>query len=218
MKKTYLILDTETTGLVPEKEGKYISPKKTKYYNNTRLVELAWIIADEKNEIISKTSIRIKPNGFEIPAKATSIHGITTAEALLTGIHLTQALDMLHKDLLKIDETLECIVGHNIKFDLTVLMSEAHRIGNSSLYKLLKKPAYCTMKNTAKYLKIPSIYKMGEYKYPTLSELYVYLYKTNRSRLNNKVHFQRKLKLHSALGDTLRCFECFIKIKERYLI
>ena len=71
-----LIIDTETTGLT---HLAYAS--RSNYHLWPRLVQLAWILA-EKQVIHCQENVIIRPNGFQIPFKATQVHGITQQRAL----------------------------------------------------------------------------------------------------------------------------------------
>ena len=61
-------------------------------------MQLAWIMCDDKGNIIEERSDIIKPEGFSIPVEASSVHGITTIKA-----------------------------GHNISFDECIVGAEFER-------------------------------------------------------------------------------------------
>lgn len=46
--------------------------------NWPRLVQLAWILADDKGNKIHSGNLIVRPDGFEIPTDAAKVHGITT--------------------------------------------------------------------------------------------------------------------------------------------
>ena len=58
----FLFFDTETTGL-PQRWNAPV----TDVDNWPRLVQLAWIMCDDKGNIIEECSDIIKPEGFSIP-------------------------------------------------------------------------------------------------------------------------------------------------------
>ena len=59
----YLFFDTETTGVDR---------------NGDRIVQISWILTDEQDNELSVESYIIRPDGYEIPARVSAIHGITT--------------------------------------------------------------------------------------------------------------------------------------------
>ena len=64
----FLFFDTETTGL-PQRWNAPV----TDVDNWPRLVQLAWIMCDDKGNIIEERSDIIKPEGFSIPVEASLI-------------------------------------------------------------------------------------------------------------------------------------------------
>lgn len=62
----YLFFDTETTWILTDKD---------------RMVQIAWLIFDEKQNLIKKENYIIKPEWYKIPFIASKIHGITTTIA-----------------------------------------------------------------------------------------------------------------------------------------
>ena len=68
-----LFFDTETTGLVDFKA----SPASV---NQPHLVQLGCILSEDNGEEISRLSLTVKPEGYEIPDNM--VHGITNAMAL----------------------------------------------------------------------------------------------------------------------------------------
>ena len=76
----FLFFDTETTGL-PQRWNAPV----TDVDNWPRLVQLAWIMCDDKGNVIEERSDIIKPEGFSIPVEASRVHGITTIKAQEEG-------------------------------------------------------------------------------------------------------------------------------------
>jgi DNA polymerase III epsilon subunit-like protein len=101
----YLFFDTETTGL-----PKYPS---SDYRNQPRLVQIAWILADQNKEIISKNSFIIKPDGFRIPTRVIKIHGISTDKATRDGVNIYSVLHHFLSD----TNYADVLVAHNVAFD-----------------------------------------------------------------------------------------------------
>ena len=184
----YLFIDTETTGLPKDEK---CSPMDVN--NWPRLVSLAYILCDNK-EIVDKNYYIIKPNRFIIPAEATKIHGITTAEAVSKGQDLSDVLN----DIKPIIEKCDYIVGHNVAFDINVINAEYYRY--NFIMPASLKPNICTMKLSRDYCGLPNN------KYPKLQELYTLLKGEPFSDA------------HNALKDTQACMECFWILKDSGII
>ena len=176
----YLILDTETNGL-PQTPGwnKYYSPKALKYYDNARVVQITAKLGDEILDMY------IKPDGFDI--ENADIHGVTQDLANAKGIPFKEAGEKLNSMIQKS----HMIVGHNIKFDIAVLLSEAHRHDMEDLYRrLLNK----TFKDTM------DIARFKFRKQMKLDVLYFHLFQQER------IEEQKHNSLYDVL-DTERCFK-----------
>ena len=188
----YLFFDTETTG-VPRN---YKAPSSDTR-NWPRLVQLAWILADEEGNRIHEGNLIVKPEGFVIPTDATKIHGITTQKALAEGILLKDAISMFKADL----DLANFVVGHNVDFDKKIVGAEMVRLGMSD--ELGRKKSYCTMLSTTNFCKIPGPYG---YKYPKLQELYKKLF---GKEFDNA---------HDAISDIEATEQCFWELRKRKLI
>ncbi len=179
----YLFFDTETTGVPAD----YKAPAD----QWPRMVQLAWLMFDEKRVKIDEGNLIIKPEGFEIPKAATDVHGITTEMALEKGTDLKAVLDVFKKQL---DKAI-FLVGHNLSFDRKILRGELIRKGVE--YDSSKKIKICTMFSSTKYCELPG--KFG-YKWPKLEELYFKL-------------FEKDFKdAHDALVDIKTTAKCFWKL------
>ena len=86
----YLFFDTETTGL-PKKWQAPVSDLD----NWPRIVQLAWILSDDKGKQLAGQNYIIKPEGFLIPEESSRVHGISTEKAMNEGIALEKALSDL---------------------------------------------------------------------------------------------------------------------------
>lgn len=179
-----LVLDIETTGLPQIKGfGNYYNPKDTLRYNTSRVVSIAFITDDgyEKYSII-------KPNDFTI--HNSHFHGITQKKAIEKGVSLH---DFFSKELLKKIKDTEFILGHNIHFDIHVLLSELYRQGLYSIYSLLEnKELKCSMKEGQDYFQLK--------KSPKLTDLYYTLF---QKEFHNS---------HHALSDAKASLECYQKM------
>jgi len=183
----YLFFDTETTGL-PKDWGAPVS----KLRNWPRLVQIAWLQYDGFGKQISSCEHIIKPQGFAIPPDATRVHGITTERAMKDGVSLKKALTEFSKAISQSD----ILIAHNMSFDEKIVGAEFLRENISS--ELFKKSRLCTKEASTDYCQIPGNYG---YKWPTLSELYSALFKTD---------FEDA---HNALYDFAACANCFFELK-----
>ena len=157
--KNYLFFDTETTGVPKD----YRAPA----IEWPRMVQLAWLMHNEKREVIDSGNLIIKPEGFKIPKAAADIHGITTEMALEKGTDLKEVLIVFKERL----DTAKYIIGHNVSFDRKILRGELIR--NKIEYDSSEKIKLCTMMLSTKYCAIPN--KFG-FKWPKLQELYKKLF------------------------------------------
>ena len=170
----YLIFDTETTGL-PKKWNAPITDSD----NWPRCVQLAWQLHDSKGALISDHSYLIKPKNFNIPFESEQIHGISTELANKIGVDLDEVLNKFISDL----SSAGFIIGHNVKFDLNIIGAELFRI-NSDVNLLEKDILDTCTELTANVCKLPGG-RGGKFKFPTLLELYSFLFDESFSEAHN---------------------------------
>jgi len=195
-----LVFDTETTGLPPRNINKY-KHGWFNYYPN--IVQISWIFYDtEKDIFIDNCDYIIKLEDEKlIPEESIKIHNITNEIMNEKGVSIKLALD----DFLTLLEETDIIVGHNIAFDLDMVLSEMTR-HNFENIDLLKKQSYCTMKSSVdlccikKYNKYNNCY---ENKYPKLSELHSFLF----GYVPNN--------LHNSFVDILITLRCYVMMNEK---
>lgn len=197
----YLFFDTETTGLY--KSG---AP-------NPYIVQLAWAVYDYNGDLVYDKSLIIKPEDFVIPLEAERVHRISNEQAQSEGIDIKLVLYEFLEDLMG----LRYIVAHNIEYDIKIINDEIDRnnLESQGFYhkdfgdveapynSLSYKKQICTMKSTIDYCKIEGY---NGYKYPSLSELYHFL-------------FHKKIvNAHDALVDIKATAKCFFELKRRGVI
>ena len=204
-----LIFDTETTGL-----------PKTKAINQNTLtswpyiVQLSYIIYDiEDNKIIKISDNIVKiPENIELTKDSIAIHGIDRNKMNETGKSIVEVLE----EFLTTIDSIDLIVGHNIDFDINMIIVEIYRsaldannccitkINLPIIVKLQYMKRYCTMKNSMELCNIKKINKTSgkEYvKYPTLTETYQQLFNEKPNNMHNSLH------------DIYACFRCFYKLQ-----
>jgi DNA polymerase-3 subunit epsilon len=158
----YLFFDTETTGL----PRNWKAPV-TDLNNWPRMIQIAWILCDDKGNHIESDDFIIKPENFEIPRDASRVHGISTEKAINEGV----ALEMVLKKFNELVEQADYIVAHNISFDEKILGAELLRKRIQSNFN--RKRKLCTMQSSTDYCRLPGPYG---YKWPKLSELHIKLF------------------------------------------
>lgn len=132
----------------------------------------------------------VKPE-ILIPLESTNVHGITNdmvADAPVFG-------DVV-KDVLELFQSADVAVAHNISFDQQIIGIELQRLQLPT--KFLPEQIFDTMKETRDVCQLPG--KKGNFKYPTLTELYVHLY--GRGFEN----------AHNAMGDVVATAQCLYKL------
>lgn len=188
-----LFFDTETTGIPAD----YRAPV-TDTDNWPRLVQLAFCTYVDDRHVNTEDCI-IKPNGFEIPAEASAIHGITTERALAEGVELCPIMKLFSV----LVQEADLIVGHNISFDRKIIGAEFIRCGIEDF--LHGKPRVCTMMTSTSYCQIPSPRGWG-YKWPKLQELHKTLF---------GYEFDGA---HDAKADIVATAKCYFELVKRGVI
>ena len=159
-----LFIDTETQDLPIMKGRTFHNPKKyKKYYNQSRLLELNWVIMNNDREKILKSKNKFDPK--------------TDTE----NIKLKEVFNNLLKDIK--EHKIKKIVGYNVLFHYHVTIAEAYRVKNGKLLgkldfinhkeKVKVKPV-CSMTMVMKYLDIETM------KFPKLDELYYLFFKKQK--------------------------------------
>lgn len=160
-----LVFDTETTGL-PKTKAKAIDQKE----NWPHIASISWIVMDsDTNEILSKKSYVVKPDGWEIPEESSKIHGISTEFAQKTG----SPLDAVMRDFM--NEPRDMVVAHNLEFDENVVVNAMKWDLGVDSFRGFNTPKYCTMILSTDMCRLPSRFGRG-YKSPKLSELYEHVF------------------------------------------
>lgn len=115
-------------------------------YNGRGLVQLSWILTDERKEV-GRADFIIRPDGFTIPEEASDVHGITTERALKEGIGVKEAIYYF----LGAARCADCLVGHT-----HVVGAEFIRIWNKDY--ILGMKTFDTMKSSVDFCAIEGAY------------------------------------------------------------
>lgn len=187
-----LFFDTETTGL-PRNWKAPVSDTN----NWPRMVQIAWLTYDNEGNPMEQNDFIIQPEGYTIPSKAASIHGISTERAKEEGRDLKEVLEKFAADITRADY----LVAHNISFDEKIVGAEFIRKQITS--QLFNKNKICTMQTSTNFCKLPGPYG---YKWPTLSELHKILFGKD---------FQEA---HNAAVDINATANCFWELRRRGIL
>lgn len=184
--------DTETTGI----PRNYRAPASD-VDNWPRMVQIAWVLAEEDGREVASAEYIIRPDGFTIPPDAARIHGITTEIALEQGRDLGEVLREAGEALGRATT----LVAHNLSFDEGILGAEFLRAKLPN--GLESKRRICTMQSSTDYCRLPGRYG---YKWPTLQELH-------------KILFGAQMEgAHRALTDVRACARCYGEMKRKNLV
>ena len=170
----FIVFDTETTGL-PKNWNAPVSDSD----NWPRCIQLAWQLHDDNGKLINNKSFLIKPVDYDIPYESEKVHGISTELAKQDGVDLSYVIDKFLFDL----DKAKYLVGHNVKFDINIIAAELYRLGIVSKFSDLKVIDTCT-ETTANLCKIKGG-RAGKFKYPTLIELYDFLFNDSFDQAHN---------------------------------
>jgi DNA polymerase-3 subunit epsilon len=183
----YLFFDTETTG-IPRNWRAPMSDLD----NWPRVVQIAWVVCDRDGSKVAEEGMLVKPVGFQIPADATRVHGITTDQAMRDGVSLADALARFSADA----KSREMAIAHNLEFDENVLGAEFLRAGLSNPLPGMRR--LCTMRTSTQHCRLPGRYG---FKWPTLEELHECLF------------HEKPAGSHDALVDARACARCFFELR-----
>lgn len=180
-----LFIDTETSGLPDTHNlrwGEYPNYKNVDKYVNARIVQFSMLITDTKFNYLDVKDYIIKREGFEITNG--EFHGITNDISDNVGVNFDIVAIEIFYELLK---NVTHIVAHNVGFDVGVIKSELHRRNLQYIIdELDKKTLLCTMKHMKPILKIINPY--GNYKNPSLNEIYRHNFKTDVENAHNSLY------------------------------
>jgi DNA polymerase III epsilon subunit-like protein len=171
------------------------------------IVQFSYVIHDtELNNIVDLRDYIIKtPTHVVISEESIKLHGITKERALKDGVDLNYVMDLF------CNISYDYIIGHNLEFDVKMLIVEFYRLKQESdhdksydqIIEYFEKSqhfnskCFCTMKNTVDICKIQTT---RGYKYPKLSELHKHLFSVEPKNL------------HNSLFDVIITLRCFYKL------
>lgn len=152
-----LIFDTETTGI-------YLFNYPVDHPDQPDVVQLCAMLADEER-VYTAVNMFIHTE-TPIPEEAYAVHRINREMTARVGVSRSTACRTLDNMARKAD----VLVGHNIDFDIKIMMAATLREGGAG--EALKKTSYCTMRNSTDVCKIPNPRFPTKFKWPKLTEAY----------------------------------------------
>lgn len=194
-----LIFDTETStfpsALLP-----------ANHPNQARIVQLAWLLLDEKfvERACFNSLIRI-PSSCRIAEGARNAHGISEEDCAKYGVTMEYALQTF----IDVWRESKTIVAHNIKFDEQLVKIEEAIIYNQSEGKFSSNgKAFCTMEAMTPICQLPfasnrKSWGGKQYKWPTLQEAHSFAFG------------QQFEGAHDALADVRATARIYKWLKER---
>lgn len=194
-----LAFDTETTGIPAFRSMPITSP------GFPHLVELGLVLVDEDGHELQVIDLIIKPDGYEVPAGSSAVHGISNERALAVGVPLRLAV-AAYTNLRRVARLL---VGHNVEFDLRIMEAAMHRVGATSPDLITPVAKACTAILGEPLAQLPPTARMVEkgygdkFKKPSLAELYRFLFD------------EELVGVHGALADCRAALRCFREIQRR---
>lgn len=185
-----LFIDTETSGLPDTRNlrwGVYPDYKDIAKYDSARIVQFSMLLTDNHFNCEDIKDYTIKREGFDITNG--EFHGITNDISDAIGVDFNVVAAEIFYELLK--KTTH-IVAHNVGFDVGVIKAELHRRNLQYIIdELDKKTLLCTMKHLKPILKIINQY--GNYKNPSLNEIYKYNFKKDVENAHNSLYDVKNL-------------------------
>ena len=200
-----IVFDTETTGLPT-------GARDEPYANTTKwphIVQLSYVVFDTVTQTVMKTVddiIRID-DSVDLTERSIEVHGITRQRSRAEGIDIVGALNRFVETVRSVD----CIVGHNVRFDKDIVSVEGIRHGIFDIFAGpiggptgKNMPEYCTMMKGKAICGIEVVHvATGRtyFKQPRLTELHDQLFGMTPEGT------------HNALVDVLVCLRCYMTIR-----
>lgn len=174
-----LVLDTESIG---------------SDLSRRRLVQLSYFIVNRDRCIVKEFDSLISPDDWDLDDYEDLPFRWTQDDCAILGGHIADILGRLEENLHGVD----LVVGHNVNYDIDLLLSEDKTGKLEARFKQTEK--YCTMHNSTDLCRIP--FFRNKFKYPSLEEAV---------RILTRVEVDED-RLHDAYYDAILCLELYFSI------
>lgn len=160
-----LFIDLETIGLPSNYESPYTDLK-----NWPPIIEIAWILTDNKGQEIENNTYLLDSEGKKIPGNIAKLYNLSENNQIIESSNKIE----IFKKLAEIINQSDALISHNVSFIKKVIQAEFKRKKiDSNIHKI---NTICTMNLSTFYCKLPGKYG---YKYPKLRELYKCVFSVN---------------------------------------
>ncbi len=153
----FLVIDTETTGL-------FDFARPADGDGQPRLASVAMLFCDEQWKLEHEWFSLVRPDGWEMPAAAEAINGLSTERLRREGVSVAVPL-AIYAGAVGHGRT---VVAYNVQYDLKIMRGALRRAGKLDLYG--QTPSLCIMEAMTEVCAIPS--PRGGYKWPKLVQAY----------------------------------------------
>lgn len=136
----YCIFDTETTGLFLFKDPDTGAPIPADDPRQPRLAHFNAILLNDDLVEEDEIDLFVKPDGWEMPAEAGEVNGLTTAALHEVGTPIETVLDA-YVDIVRLGYIM---VAFNAQFDCKMMRGELRRAGRPDLFD--ETPNICAMR------------------------------------------------------------------------
>jgi DNA polymerase III epsilon subunit-like protein len=214
---TFLIFDTETTGL-PKKTpmGTFHHPYYFDMYDSARLIQLSWVMCEldlssHIPRILYHEDYYIRND--EVINKAYWVNKIKDSTRSFDGLHINEILQIFLKDV----NSVNFIVCHGCDFDLGIVASEMFRLkyDQNIINILLDKFHICTkLRRTAEEKRMPLARQVNinvSSKYQLYSAMEIEEIEDNDENDEELyvIGNRKPLETHNSLYDAYLTFELF---------
>ena len=173
---TYVVFDTETTGLFQFRDKETGEPVPADHPSQPRLASAAFIICDQHGHPISTEKRYVKPEGWTMaeaverqyqewlagPQKkpfvsASDVNGLTDEFLQENGVPVADVLDLWEGYI----KSGLIAAAHNSQFDSKMMRAELRRAGRDDMFE--QTPQTCTMRSCKPYKDAGMPIKRGQY-------------------------------------------------------
>lgn len=218
-KRYVLVVDVETTGLIPKQSKTALHPLPITQY--PYIIQFAFILYDMIDGRVVQmydNYVRI-PDLVPIPDIVTDLTGIYKLMCEIRGRPIIECLNAFTEAY----KIADCVVAHNLEFDQEMILIEIERNRPEIIQwcpqvlavfqplheRVRNLEKYCTMKHGTNLCNIVALSQHGRpprIKWPKLLELHQYLFGDEETIAG----------LHTAMVDVKTCLKCYLKMRHNY--